>query len=199
MRNLDEGKKELEKIHPELYDGYISLPRLLLRHYRNGTMIRNEYLLLNYLYSSANPFGKCFVTNSDIAEEVFGSTKKRDYARKLVGELKKKGYIHFGGNQGKRYKYEIQLRYFLTSGGSWVLPENQSNQSNQSDVEEKSPNFQNNKLAVEKGNSGDEGVQEVRGDNNENDNENKNKNNNKSNIESIEDLRTFMGKKVYRK
>ena len=196
MRNLDEGKKELEKIHPELYDGYISLPRLLLRHYRNGTMIRNEYLLLNYLYSSANPFGKCFVTNSDIAEEVFGSTKKRDYARKLVGELKKKGYIHFGGNQGKRYKYEIQLRYFLTSGGSWVLPENQSNQS---DVEEKSPNFQNNKLAVEKGNSGDEGVQEVRGDNNENDNENKNKNNNKSNIESIEDLRTFMGKKVYRK
>lgn len=167
-------KEKLENTHPELYDGYNALPRYLYRAYTTlGTVDRNEYFTLLLLFSKANPYGKCSITNLELAQEMFGSEKKRDYARKIIGSLKAKSFLHFDSNKGNRSKYEVTLYFFMRSGGNWILPDKMISNISSEVL------YQNPKLLGGGGIESTvridtEDVLKFRGGNNKNDNENYN-------------------------
>lgn len=176
-------KEKLENIHPNLYDGYNALPKYLYRAYTLEVVDRNEFFCLLYLFSKANPYGKCYITNLELAQEIFGADKKRDYIRKIIGSLKTKSFLYFDSNKGNRNKYEVTLYFFMCSGGNWILPGRMIS-NNLSEVAEQNPKLLDGAGIKSTANVNTDKFRKFRGDNNENNN----KNNNENNMLSIKEI-----------
>lgn len=100
---------------------FVGKPRSKRNDYLDGKLTHREYILLSWLYDSANPYAIAEVTLDDIAKNLFPGKWKISTNRinKLLLSLKRKRYIWYPDRSGRRGSFRIEIGEFLVSKGLW--------------------------------------------------------------------------------
>ena len=94
---------------------YVVVPRQIAADYRNGVINRAELNVYLWMRINANPYGIAYMSLETVAEDVLGSSKKKNYANKTLLSLKSKKYIFYEQRSGRRGTFEVHF-------GDWILP-----------------------------------------------------------------------------
>lgn len=94
---------------------YVVVPRQVAADYRNGLINRAELNAYLWMRINANPYGIAYMSLETVAEDVLGSSKKKNYANKTLLSLKSKKYIFYEQRSGRRGTFEVHF-------GDWILP-----------------------------------------------------------------------------
>lgn len=171
MRNTTMKENRISVKYPELADGFVIVPRKILRDYLDTKIKQPEFFLLLYLFINATPYANCYVTNSELTLYVFSNSFTVDYVSKLMRSLKKKGYINFFNNQGKHSKYNVKIAYFhLSERDVFTTPASISNLT-ESEVLNTNPKHTNDSYIVNKTNEASPKDNLIRSNNNKIDND----------------------------
>lgn len=99
---------------------FVIVPRKVASDYRNGLLSRSELFIYLWLRINANPYGIASISFENIADDVLGSSKKKNNANRLLLSLKEKRFIYYEQRAGRRGSFEVHF-------GDWPLPrENKS-------------------------------------------------------------------------
>lgn len=96
---------------------YVVVPRDIASDYRNGRINRAELNAYLWMRINANPYGIAYMSLETVAEDVFGSSKKKNYANKVLLSLKAKSLIFYEQRSGRRGTFEVHFDNWLTPGG----------------------------------------------------------------------------------
>ena len=94
---------------------YVVVPRVVAADYRNGRINRAELQTYLWMRINGNPYGIAHMSLETIAEDVFGSSKKKNYVNKIMLSLKSKRYIYYKHRSGRRGSFEVHF-------GEWIIP-----------------------------------------------------------------------------
>jgi len=94
---------------------YVVVPRSVASDYRNGLINRAELSTYLWMRINGNPYGIAHMSLETIAEDVLGSSKKKNYVNKILLSLKSKRYIYYEHRSGRRGSFEVHF-------GEWILP-----------------------------------------------------------------------------
>jgi hypothetical protein len=94
---------------------YVVVPRSVAADYRNGRINRAELQTYLWMRINGNPYGIAHMSLETVAEDVFGSSKKKNYVNKIMLSLKSKRYIFYEQRSGRRGSFEVHF-------GEWIIP-----------------------------------------------------------------------------
>lgn len=94
---------------------YVVVPRVVAADYRNGRINRAELQTYLWMRINGNPYGIAYMSLETVAEDVFGSSKKKNYVNKIMLSLKSKRYIFYEQRSGRRGSFEVHF-------GEWIVP-----------------------------------------------------------------------------
>lgn len=94
---------------------YVVVPRSIAADYRNGVINRAELHTYLWMRICGNPYGIAHMSLETVAEDVFGSSKKKNYVNKIMLSLKSKRYIFYEQRSGRRGSFEVHF-------GDWIVP-----------------------------------------------------------------------------
>lgn len=112
-------------------DDFLRLGRYIAYDYLNGKILFEEMVTLIWLQLRANPNrGKCKVSYDELAKDLHGLVKNRkkdnrkNFINKIMLALKRKKYIHYTSQQGRRSSFEVLLGNYPLSCGNFTNIEN---------------------------------------------------------------------------
>lgn len=94
---------------------YVVVPREIATAYRQRLINRPERDVYLWMRVNANPYGIAIMTLEGIAEDVLGSSKKKNYANRILLSLKSKRWVYYEQRSGQRGSFEVHF-------GDWILP-----------------------------------------------------------------------------
>lgn len=94
-------------------EDYVILHRKLAKEFRNKEISREEFYIYVWLKINANPYAISITSSSNLNDDLFYGKKTVNYINKLLLSLKKKQYIHYEDQSGRRGTFEVKLGDFL--------------------------------------------------------------------------------------
>ena len=169
---------------------YVKLPRSIKTALVDGYLSFEEYSVLVWLWINANPrIGKAHVSYAGLSKD-FKEKYSKNHINRLMLNLKRKKWIWFPGQQGRRSSFHVDISNYPLSNGGFVELEKRIKQKSgrsESDIPEQTPaevptevSGVRQKLESDKNALVDRfsfGSESSFGRSSKNDNENENKNN----------------------
>ncbi len=99
--------------------GFLRLDRKIKDDYLNRKLKRDEMLVLIWLLWEANPHnGKTKANSQSLTDDLFKGKYEKNYLNKIILALKRKKYLWFPNQQGRRGSFIVELdNYPLKDGG----------------------------------------------------------------------------------
>lgn len=173
---------------------YVKLPRSIKTALVDGYLRFEEYALLIWLWLNANPrIGRAQVSYAGLSKD-FKEKYSKNHINRLMLNLKRKKWIWFAVQQGRRSSFHVDIANYPLSNGGFVDLENRNKQKSG-----RSENITDTQLPAEAPTEVDTVQQKLESDKNalvdrfsfgsesptgrssKNDNENENKNNRSTN------------------
>lgn len=112
-------------------DDFLRLGRYIMHDYLDGKISYEEMIIIIWLQLCANPhIGKCKVSYDGLAKDLSGLVKnrnkhnKKNFINKIMLALKRKKYISYTSQQGRRSSFEVLLGNYPLSSGDFTNIEN---------------------------------------------------------------------------
>ena len=173
---------------------YVKLPRSIKTALVDGYLRFEEYSVLVWLWINANPrIGKAHVSYAGLSKD-FKEKYSKNHINRLMLALKRKKWIWFPGQQGRRSSFHVDIANYPLSNGGFVNLENRNKQKSgrsESDIPEQTlaevptevsdvrQKLESEKNALVERFSFGSGSLTSRSSKNDNENENKNKRSNR--------------------
>ena len=121
---------------------YVKLPRSIKTALVDGYLRFEEYSILVWLWINANPrTGRAHVSYAGLSKD-FKEKYSKNHINRLMLNLKRKKWVWFTGQQGRRSSFHVDIANYPLSNGSFVDLEVRSKQKSgrsESDIPEQSP------------------------------------------------------------
>jgi hypothetical protein len=121
---------------------YVKLPRSIKTALVDGYLSFEEYSVLVWLWINANPrIGKAHVSYAGLSKD-FKEKYSKNHINRLMLNLKRKKWIWFPGQQGRRSSFHVDISNYPLSNGSFVELEKRIKQKSgrsESDIPEQTP------------------------------------------------------------
>lgn len=107
---------------------YVKLPRSIKTALVDGYLRFEEYSVLVWLWINANPrIGKAHVSYAGLSKD-FKEKYSKNHINRLMLALKRKKWIWFPGQQGRRSSFHVDIANYPLSNGGFVDLENRNKQ-----------------------------------------------------------------------
>ncbi len=121
---------------------YVKLPRSIKTALVDGYLKFEEYSVLVWLWINANPrIGKAHVSYAGLSKD-FKEKYSKNHINRLMLNLKRKKWIWFPGQQGRRSSFHVDISNYPLSNGGFVELEKRIKQKSgrsESDIPEQTP------------------------------------------------------------
>ena len=121
---------------------YVKLPRSIKTALVDGYLSFEEYSVLVWLWINANPrIGKAHVSYAGLSKD-FKEKYSKNHINRLMLNLKRKKWIWFPGQQGRRSSFHVDISNYPLSNGGFVELEKRIKQKSgrsESDIPEQTP------------------------------------------------------------
>ena len=121
---------------------YVKLPRSIKTALVDGYLRFEEYSVLVWLWINANPrTGRAHVSYAGLSKD-FKEKYSKNHINRLMLNLKRKKWVWFAGQQGRRSSFHVDIANYPLSNGGFVDLEVRSKQKSgrsESDIPEQSP------------------------------------------------------------
>jgi hypothetical protein len=121
---------------------YVRLPRSIKTALVDGYLSFEEYSVLVWLWINANPrIGKAHVSYAGLSKD-FKEKYSKNHINRLMLNLKRKKWIWFPGQQGRRSSFHVDISNYPLSNGGFVELEKRIKQKSgrsESDIPEQTP------------------------------------------------------------
>ena len=121
---------------------YVKLPRSIKTALVDGYLSFEEYSILVWLWINANPrIGKAHVSYAGLSKD-FKEKYSKNHINRLMLNLKRKKWIWFPGQQGRRSSFHVDISNYPLSNGGFVELEKRIKQKSgrsESDIPEQTP------------------------------------------------------------
>lgn len=99
---------------------YVKLPRSIKTALVDGYLSFEEYSVLVWLWINANPrIGKAHVSYAGLSKD-FKEKYSKNHINRLMLNLKRKKWIWFAGQQGRRSSFHVDIANYPLSNGGFV-------------------------------------------------------------------------------
>lgn len=107
---------------------YVKLPRSIKTALVDGYLRFEEYSVLVWLWINANPrMGKAHVSYAGLSKD-FKEKYSKNHINRLMLDLKRKKWIWFPGQQGRKSSFHVDIANYPLSNGGFVELENRNKQ-----------------------------------------------------------------------
>ena len=107
---------------------YVKLPRSIKTALVDGYLSFEEYSVLVWLWITANPrMGKAHVSYAGFSKD-FKEKYSKNHINRLMLNLKRKKWVWFPGQQGRRSSFHVDIASYPLSNGSFIDLETRSKQ-----------------------------------------------------------------------
>ena len=107
---------------------YVKLPRSIKTALVDGYLSFEEYSVIVWLWINANPrMGKAHVSYAGLSKD-FKEKYSKNHINRLMLNLKRKKWIWFPGQQGRRSSFHVDIANYPLSNGGFVDLETRSKQ-----------------------------------------------------------------------
>ena len=107
---------------------YVKLPRSIKTALVDGYLRFEEYSILVWLWINANPrTGRAHVSYAGLSKD-FKEKYSKNHINRLMLNLKRKKWVWFAGQQGRRSSFHVDIANYPLSNGSFVDLEVRSKQ-----------------------------------------------------------------------
>ena len=121
---------------------YVKLPRSIKTALVDGYLSFEEYSVLVWLWINANPrIGKAHVSYAGLSKD-FKEKYSKNHINRLMLNLKRKKWVWFPGQQGRRSSFHVDISNYPLSNGGFVELEKRIKQKSgrsESDISEQTP------------------------------------------------------------
>ena len=121
---------------------YVKLPRSIKTALVDGYLSFEEYSVLVWLWINANPrIGKAHVSYAGLSKD-FKEKYSKNHINRLMLNLKRKKWIWFPVQQGRRSSFHVDIANYPLSNGGFVdleVRKKQKSDRSESDMPEQSP------------------------------------------------------------
>ena len=121
---------------------YVKLPRSIKTALVDGYLSFEEYSVLVWLWINANPrIGKAHVSYAGLSKD-FKEKYSKNHINRLMLNLKRKKWVWFPGQQGRRSSFHVDISNYPLSNGGFIELEKRIKQKSgrsESDIPEHSP------------------------------------------------------------